>query len=236
MESQAKRKYYDKMYSNINYFNYKRWMFVPYIGAIIGKFGIDKDALILDIGCGTGLFTSILHDHKLKSVGLDFSEVGIKAARTSYNDSNIFFLVGDATALPFADGTYDVIFCRDLSLYGVDNLPSHIEITEQFVRHLKKGGLFINCLSTDGSGIRNSPRRRLIGKKDTNWINHTLADIYLHFELINISHIVGFYFVNRLDLLLFRKFGLNWFFSIINRFLCKLTGIRGEAICVVKKL
>ena len=212
MDSQPERTAYDKLYEDVHYFNYKEWMFAPYVGALMRKFGVDKNALVLDLGCGTGFFTSILHSYIKKVVGLDYSEVGIRAAQELYDDSGIDFPVGDANALPFGSETFDLIFCRDLSLYGVDALPSHTEISEQFLQRLKKGGLLIIALSTDGSGLRNSPRRRLIGKQDSGWINHTLADIRQHFSAVEFSSLVGFYFVNRLDLLLFGKFGLNRLF------------------------
>lgn len=236
MDRQFDRTYYDRIYKDADHFNYKRWRFTPYMGALIRKFDIDREALILDLGCGTGLLTSILHRHgRRRIVGLDYSEVGIKAAYELYGDSDTYFVVGDANMLPFGKETFDLIFCRGLSLYSVDDLPSHTAISQQFILYLKKGGLLINCLSTDGSGIQNSSRRRLIGKQDKNWINHTLADIHSHFSSLESSHFVALYFVNRLDLLLLGRFGFNRLFSTINQFLSSLTGIRGEAVCVVKR-
>lgn len=227
---------YDELYSNAQYFNYKRWMFAPYKSAIFRKFGVERNSLVLDVGCGTGFFSDILQSSQgMKVVGLDYSQVGIRAAFNNFGGSQIEFLVGDANALPFESGIFDLIFCRSLSTYNVDDLSTQTEFSKRLLRILKKGGLFIFAWSTDGSGIRNSPRRRLISKQDNNWINHTVVDIRQHFYSLNSFGSAHFYFVNRLDLLLFGKYGLNRVFSKLNGILSALSGIRGEAICIMRK-
>jgi ubiquinone/menaquinone biosynthesis C-methylase UbiE len=70
---------------------------------------------VLDVGCGPGddLFDMAEHvGAGGRLVGLDASEVMIAEARRRARERGlpVTFEVGDATALPFADGTFDV--CR----------------------------------------------------------------------------------------------------------------------------
>ena len=70
--------------------------------------GLDlrSGASLLDVGCGTGWFTRRLAQCPgMRVTGLDINERGLAYART--RDSASSYLVGDALALPFADGRFD---------------------------------------------------------------------------------------------------------------------------------
>jgi ubiquinone/menaquinone biosynthesis C-methylase UbiE len=82
---------------------------------MLERAGLAPGAAVLDVGCGPGddLFEIAEHvgaDRRL--VGLDASEVMVAEARRRSEERGlpITFEVGEATALPFADGTFDV--CR----------------------------------------------------------------------------------------------------------------------------
>ena len=76
---------------------------------------------ILDLGCGTGIVARVLRERLgggARLVGLDLSGAMIAKARSIAHD--IEWHEGNATALPFADGSFDVVlsqqmlqFCRD---------------------------------------------------------------------------------------------------------------------------
>jgi SAM-dependent methyltransferase len=65
----------------------------------------------LDVGCGTGALTqAILARAAPASVtGLEPSDGFISYARRHTNDPRATFRIGDAQALPFADGTFDTV-------------------------------------------------------------------------------------------------------------------------------
>ena len=62
---------------------------------------------LLEVGCGTGHFTDWFASLGLSVVGLDRLSSMLTFARGRRPD--IPFLLGDATRLPFGDGTFDVV-------------------------------------------------------------------------------------------------------------------------------
>jgi len=68
------------------------------------------DPSILEVGCGSGYYSEILSQLlqcPVRYVGLDYSPAMIRLARNHYRDQP--FVVSDAAAMPFADGTFDIV-------------------------------------------------------------------------------------------------------------------------------
>ncbi len=71
--------------------------------------GMD-DPLILEVGCGSGYYSEILPyllDCSVRYLGLDYSAAMLELARKHYPEHA--FVLADATALPFAEGTLDIV-------------------------------------------------------------------------------------------------------------------------------
>jgi ubiquinone/menaquinone biosynthesis C-methylase UbiE len=72
-------------------------------------------ARILEVGCGPGhLAVALARDHGLEVTGLDLDPDMIARARSNADRSGTAsksptFVVGDAAALPFSDGTFDLV-------------------------------------------------------------------------------------------------------------------------------
>ncbi len=64
----------------------------------------------LDVGCGTGALAYALAPHVREVVGIDESEAYVAAAR-EHAPPGCTFLVGDAAALPFPYGDFDLVGC-----------------------------------------------------------------------------------------------------------------------------
>lgn len=65
---------------------------------------------LLEIGCGSGYYSEVLPhllNAPIRYTGLDYSDVMIELAREHYPDRT--FVVGDAAALPFPDGAFDIV-------------------------------------------------------------------------------------------------------------------------------
>ncbi|HQG65622.1 MAG TPA: class I SAM-dependent methyltransferase [Smithella sp.] len=117
-------------------------------------FGIGPGARILDVGCGPGKTTALLHDLAQphgRAVGVDISESRINYARAFYGkDNGIDFHVRDVR-LPMKDlGQFDFIWVRFLLEYYLDDA---FEIIKNISANLKPGGYLClldldhNCLS-----------------------------------------------------------------------------------------
>lgn len=95
---------------------------------------------VLDIGCGNGLLYPLMKERMVDYTGLDYSKGLLAEARRLHPFAT--FMEGDATAMPFADETFDAAF----SFATLHHLPGKA-IREQSVREtarvLKNGGVFV---------------------------------------------------------------------------------------------
>ena len=116
-------------------------------------FGIGPGARVLDVGCGPGKTTSLLHDliqPNGEAVGVDIAESRIRHARSFYGERlGINFEVRDVR-LPMKDlGQFDFIWVRFVLEYYRDGA---FEIIKNISANLKPGGCIClldldhNCL------------------------------------------------------------------------------------------
>jgi ubiquinone/menaquinone biosynthesis C-methylase UbiE len=71
--------------------------------------GLDSSTL-LEVGCGSGYYSEVLpllSGRTVQYTGLDYSPAMVDVARENYPGSE--FVVGDATALPFAENSFDIV-------------------------------------------------------------------------------------------------------------------------------
>jgi ubiquinone/menaquinone biosynthesis C-methylase UbiE len=99
--------------------------------------GLKRGARIADLGCGSGVFTGLLHELGFKPVGLDISPKLIALGRNRYPD--LEFLEGDAEHLPFPPSSLDGVLLSGL----VHHLPDPSRCAAEVFRVLKPGGAFV---------------------------------------------------------------------------------------------
>lgn len=90
---------------------------------------------VLEIGCGTGLFTKELARTNNTIVAIDISDVLIRKAKARISAANVKFIVGNAYATEFMAESFDFIV-------GSSSLH-HLEVDsalQEFARILKPGG------------------------------------------------------------------------------------------------
>lgn len=94
-------------------------------------------AAIADLGCGSGIFTTLLQQRGYYCLGLDLSDRLLKIGKAKTNSQA--FLQADVEALPFSDNSLDCIMLSCL----VHHLPDPSLCAKEVFRVLKPGGKFV---------------------------------------------------------------------------------------------
>ena len=96
---------------------------------------VPSDALVLDVGCGTGRVTSCLAARRLRCVGLDVSRTSV---RLMMERTGVAGVVASALQLPFADCSLDRVISDGVIHHTSDPFAAFSECC----RVLKPRGLF----------------------------------------------------------------------------------------------
>ena len=106
------------------------------VNEMLKKIGDSNGAKVLELGCGTGIFTEQLAMRNINITALDISLDLLGSAKNKQGVSKI--LAADAESLPFRAGSFDFVVGVSI-LHHLDIGKSLREIR----RVLKPGGLFV---------------------------------------------------------------------------------------------
>jgi ubiquinone/menaquinone biosynthesis C-methylase UbiE len=106
------------------------------LDACIRLAGFRPGARIVDLGCGSGIFTSLLKAKGFSSIGVDLSPGLLGRARGKY--PGIDFIDGDVEALPFGDESFDGALLSGI----VHHLPDPSSCAREVWRILKTNAAF----------------------------------------------------------------------------------------------
>jgi len=97
---------------------------------------------VLDLGCGTGIFTQVLSrvEGVNEVVGLDISKESVLQARGKCNDK-CRFIAGSATELPFPDSSFDAVVAFGDIISHIHN--GYREAISEVGRIIKPGGYLL---------------------------------------------------------------------------------------------
>lgn len=100
--------------------------------------GVKAGDKVLDVACGTGVVALAAAERGAKVSGLDLTPALIERARknAAIAGSDIDFVEGDAEALPYPDGSFDLV----LSQFGHMFAPRPQIAVGEMLRVLKRGG------------------------------------------------------------------------------------------------
>jgi ubiquinone/menaquinone biosynthesis C-methylase UbiE len=138
---------------------------------------------VLDIPCGTGWGTSMLHGYH-KVMGIDCAEEAIAYALTHFANPKLFFKVGDMANIPVSEDSVDVVLC----LEGFEHVSK--DVGEKFLHEssrvlVREGLMLMTCPVLDERGkitpnpfhIGEYPEEELIDMLNRLFRIHTLERI-----------------------------------------------------------
>lgn len=124
----------------------------PMYKHILDFFSDKEEAVILDLGCGSGNILVQLINQKRELYGVDLSENMIAVAKERLKD-NATLEIADAKDLPFEDNKFDYIICNA----SFHHYPYPMETLLEMNRVLKQNGVIII-----GEGYSYQPFRFLL--------------------------------------------------------------------------
>lgn len=131
--------YYDRLGDHIDYRRY-----ADLVEREAGSFGIEKGSLALDVGCGTGVLTTLLAGRGYDMIGVDASDEMLNRAmdRARREKLDILWLAQDMRSFELY-GTVKIITCT----VDAFNYLLTVRDAESFLwsvrNYLEPGGLFI---------------------------------------------------------------------------------------------
>ncbi|MBI4433256.1 methyltransferase domain-containing protein [Candidatus Uhrbacteria bacterium] len=143
---------------------------------VFAKPGIPKDffqgKLVLDLGCGAGLQTQMMARHGATVIGVDLSE----AVRSAYRNTEalrdrVCIIRGDVFRLPFAEGTFDYVYCEGVLQHTKDPKAAFYAL----VRLVKPGGQIFGTFYTRREGwfapflLLRQPLRWVLSRLPKRW-------------------------------------------------------------------
>src|SRR3989344_1802998 len=100
-------------------------------------FKSEKHEILVDIGCGTGIFLDYLHDDFKTGIGIDNCKEMMDFAKKKHKKRNIKYIIGKGDVLPLADNSADFV----LSMGVLENIKDKKKHINESLRVLKKGGI-----------------------------------------------------------------------------------------------
>jgi demethylmenaquinone methyltransferase/2-methoxy-6-polyprenyl-1,4-benzoquinol methylase len=126
---------YDLITGLLSYGQDRRWK-----ARLAALSGAGRGSRALDLACGTGDIAFALAARGARVTGLDITPRMLQLARAKPSASRVMFVAGDMMALPFPDGSFDLVTTG----YGIRNVPRIEPALEEIGRVLRPGGLLLS--------------------------------------------------------------------------------------------
>jgi len=100
---------------------------------------LEADMIVLDVACGAGHASEQAAPYVHQVVGIDLTPALLAAGAQRIAEAgihNVLLQEGDATALPFVDGSFDIVVCRS----SLHHFPDPARAIAEMARVCKPGG------------------------------------------------------------------------------------------------
>lgn len=151
--------------------------FYAYTAALLPA---DRDACVLDLGCGTGLeleeYFRLNPDASV--TGIDLSEAMMKALRDKFPDRKLSLVLGSYFDVPFGEKTFDAA----VSVESLHHFPAEQKETLYRKLHgaLKEGGFFVlTDYVAESAELEEEYFRNLAQLKQEQGLP---ADVFFHYD------------------------------------------------------
>ncbi len=173
-------KEYHKELLRENYWH--RYIEKPAISSLLRD--IVKNKKVLDLGCGSGIFSNEISTRwRAEVTGIDLSNGLIKIAEENYPKINFF--VGNAQKTPFKDNSFDVITSSLMIHYFKNLRPLFKEVS----RILKRRGIFVFSMHHPIKEVIHKLNiKRIKGSLFTSYFNNDKYIWTLHNRLTLVSY------------------------------------------------
>jgi len=110
------------------------------IEAALEDLKIEKNSLVLDAGCGTGILFGYVADKAKTIVGLDISrKILLQAKNRAKSFQNAHLICGDADNMPLKENTFNHVFGITL----VQNMPNPVKTLREIRRVAKEDAVIV---------------------------------------------------------------------------------------------
>ena len=123
--------------------NFLEPTFIPLYQAVLRQIHLEEDMVLLDAGCGSGLFLTMASTSSVKIYGIDASQGLLNVTKKRVPEGT--FLIEDLEDVPFADNSFDIVTGFNSFQYA----GNAIEALGQARRVVRPGGKIILGLWDD---------------------------------------------------------------------------------------
>lgn len=110
------------------------------IEAVMESINMEKESLVLDAGCGTGLLFNYVANKAKEIVGLDISRKTLLRAKKSRKAfKNVYLILADVDNMPLKDDVFSHVFALTL----IQNMPSPLKTLNEIKRITKENAVII---------------------------------------------------------------------------------------------
>lgn len=138
--------------------------------------GIDREDVVLEVGCGGGALLSMINVTGAVAVGLDISEIQIKYTKTHLQ--NALLIVGDSERLPLKDNVFTKCFAVEVL--------EHVQNPGQIMKEIRR------VLIDNGELI-------IVVPNDKNWFIHRILLGYFRAAFYDYGHLHDFSSIGKLE-------------------------------------
>ena len=116
-------------------------MFLPWATILLRHAALQSGERVLDVACGTGIVARqaaplVGADGQVVAVDMNPAMLGVARALPAPSGATITWQEGNAMALPFPDGAFDVVLCQ----HGLQFVPDRAGAVREMRRVLAPGG------------------------------------------------------------------------------------------------